>query len=174
MDLDKDSRDALAKVCRCRIGSHYKVKLLSCIDVLNERDLWAKSDRGNSIESIIHHMLAHLRLLMPSNTEPSIVDGPRAQGIEDFFPERGLSREALGREVDECFTRFDAFLTEMYAAHPPESRECIEPDRLLHLVEHLSYHLGQVVLLTRMRTGHEFHFVQAGINEAQLQRLLNP
>jgi len=37
----------------------------------------------------------------------------------------------------------------------------------------LSYHLGQVVMRTRMRTGHEFHFVRAGVNEAQLRELLN-
>ena len=40
---------------------------------------------------------------------------------------------------------------------------------LLHLVEHTSYHLGQVVDRTKSITEQQFNFCQNGINEKNLR-----
>lgn len=40
---------------------------------------------------------------------------------------------------------------------------------LLHLVEHTSYHLGQVVDRTKFIKGQQFNFCQNGINEKNLR-----
>lgn len=175
--LETDTRQTFHQtfvtICRYRVHNHYRAKLVSCLEVLHDEDLWRKDTGGNSIESIAHHMLAHVHLF-----ESIVLQSPEGKempvkGIEGDFPERRQGRDALRAEVDEGFNRFDGVLATL---HDSDAPECVEPanlNRLFHVVEHLSYHLGQIVMLTRMRTGHEFHFVEAGINEAQLRGLLN-
>ena len=43
---------------------------------------------------------------------------------------------------------------------------------VLHLMEHIGYHAGQVVYATRAKTGCEFRFAQSGLDEAALRRLV--
>ena len=45
----------------------------------------------------------------------------------------------------------------------------IDLQSLLHLVEHTSYHLGQVVDRTKCIEGQQFNFCQNGINEKNLR-----
>ena len=45
----------------------------------------------------------------------------------------------------------------------------IDLHSLLHLVEHTSYHLGQVVDRTKSIKGQQFNFCQNGINEKNLK-----
>ena len=45
----------------------------------------------------------------------------------------------------------------------------IDLHSLLHLVEHTSYHLGQIVDRTKSIKGQQFNFCQNGINEKNLR-----
>ncbi|AIE79822.1 group-specific protein [Bacillus cereus] len=50
-----------------------------------------------------------------------------------------------------------------------EEKRHIELHSLLHLVEHTSYHLGQIVDRTKLIKGQQFNFCQNGINEKNLR-----
>lgn len=62
---------------------------------------------------------------------------------------------------------FDEWGTE-YIQACGEKRH-IDLHSLLHLVEHTSYHLGQVVDRTKSIKGQQFNFCQNGINEKNLK-----
>ena len=158
----------IVAICRQRVQYHYLVKLLACIEVLDPSDLWGAQGNCNSIGAIVSHMLAHVQ--MAASLFSDETNQKDLTAIEDYFPNRDVTKEDLVMEVSQCFTRFDEAIIKLEAL---SKRTASDLSRLLHVVEHVSYHLGQVVQLTRMRTGHEFQFVQNGINEAQLHRMID-
>ena len=155
----KTVQQQVVRLCRARIREHYCHKLAACLETLQPADLSFKHPNGNSIESSINHLLAHLRLF----TQPQL-PGTAPAKIEDRFPDEGLIPRQLDTEVRAEFDAIDRFLA---TAELPGA--AVDLGRLLHLLEHLSYHLGQVVLMTAALTGRRFGFVQGGINEAQLR-----
>lgn len=50
-----------------------------------------------------------------------------------------------------------------------EEKKHMDLHSLLHLAEHTSYHLGQVVDRTKSITEQQFNFCQNGINEKNLR-----
>ncbi len=44
---------------------------------------------------------------------------------------------------------------------------------IYHLVEHISYHLGQVIAATEQVTGHKFDFCRRDINEKSLNGVVS-
>ena len=87
--------------------------------------------------------------------------------------QQGLPREKLTAQIQDMFGQLDEALGEIQTADDPEAQDHIGFGKLYHLVEHLSYHLGQIVLMARLKTRESFAFVKKGINEAQLNELIH-
>ena len=118
----------------------------------------------NALGSIVLHVREHLRRWIARCSDEPGHEHDLETGIEEYFPQEAVSKEVLESQVVEVFEQFDDVLR--------KKPDAIPMDRLYHIVEHLSYHLGQVVLLTRLRTGTSLGFVKQGLNEAQLDRLI--
>jgi hypothetical protein len=104
--------------------------------------------------------------------DESIREQGFAEGIEGYFPQQGLPREKLTAQIQDMLNQLDEVLGEIQTVDDPEAQDHIGFGKLYHLVEHLSYHLGQIVLIARLKTGEPFDFVRKGINEAQLNALI--
>ncbi len=75
-----------------------------------------------------------------------------------------ISSEALLKTVEEIFDEWGKAYIQVW-----EEKRHIDLQSLLHLVEHTSYHLGQVVDRTKCIEGQQFKFCQNGINEKNLR-----
>jgi len=156
---------------RFRVCEHYQPKLLACLAALDDAQL-GQAAGGVGLHSIvgnIHHILEHLR--RHTDWIWARWKDPQAGSIEEYFPTGSDTSAELSQVVQTTFAAWDAAVHELIA-HAREHGTL--PDgtpslsAIYHLVEHLAYHLGQIVMTTIEATGEEFHFCRRGINERAL------
>ncbi|GAB6454896.1 MULTISPECIES: DinB family protein [Bacillus] len=149
------------KITYHRMQDHYLPKLIQAISFVREEDLWKQGDSVNSIGGIILHICEHIQRNTSRYKNPNIVF---EKGIEEYFPVKRQRTELLLQYVEEVFDEWG----KTYIQACGEKRH-IDLHSLLHLVEHTSYHLGQVVDRTKSIKGQQFNFCQNGINEKNLK-----
>lgn len=149
------------KISYHRMQDHYLPKLVQAIRLVSEEDLWKKETSVNSICGIVLHICEHLQRNTRRYKDPNIVF---ENGIEEYFPVKQISSEALLKTVEEIFDEWGKAYIQVW-----EEKRHIDLQSLLHLVEHTSYHLGQVVDRTKCIERQQFNFCQNGINEKNLR-----
>ena len=158
-------QDLLLSVVAHRICDHYQPKLRAALDCADAGMLWDESD-PNPVGAMVLHMLAHLRGMTGMLASGST----RSEPLEEVFPITGQRPEGLVTELTTTCSEFRA------AIGACRQRQALLDDmtvqRILHLMEHLGYHTGQVVYAIRAKTGREFRFAQTGLDEAALRRLV--
>ncbi|SCC36606.1 DinB family protein [Bacillus wiedmannii] len=149
------------KITYHRMQDHYLPKLLQAISLVSEEDLWKQRDSINSIGGIVLHISEHIQRNTSRYKNPNIVF---EKGIEEYFPVKRQRTEVLIQYVEEVFDEWrKAYLQAC------EEKKHMDLHSLLHLAEHTSYHLGQVVDRTKSITEQQFSFCQNGINEKNLR-----
>ncbi|MCU5376407.1 hypothetical protein OCA08_04560 [Bacillus cereus] len=149
------------KITYHRMQDHYLPKLLQAISLVSEEDLWKQGDSVNSIGGIVLHICEHIQRNTSRYKNPNIVF---EKGIEEYFPVKRQRTEVLLQYVEEVFDEWGTAYIQAC-----EEKRHIDLHSLLHLVEHTSYHLGQVVDRTKSIKGQQFHFCQNEINEKNLR-----
>ncbi|WP_270343014.1 hypothetical protein [Bacillus mobilis] len=149
------------KIIYHRMQDHYLPKLVQAIRLINEEDLWKQRDSINSIGGIVLYICEHLQRNTKRYKDPNIVF---ENGIEEYFPVKQVSSEVLLITVEEIFNEWGKAYIQVW-----EQNRHMDLHSLLHLVEHTSYHLGQVVDHTKSIKGQQFNFCQNGINEKNLR-----
>jgi uncharacterized damage-inducible protein DinB len=161
------------KISRYRIKHHYLAKLMASLDALDDEAIWEKpSDACNSIGGTVLHILEQLRRKIDAFSSEEALHEGSSKGIEDCFPQETTPKTELMAQVTELFDQFDSVLARIHESPDPEQEDPLGMPVLYHVVEHTSYHLGQIILMAELRTGKRFDFVRNGINEAQLRRFL--
>jgi uncharacterized damage-inducible protein DinB len=145
---------------------HYLPKLLKSVRSLSTEQLWHKeSEHLNSVGGIVLHICEHIKRNAQLYKGSSV---SYQQGIEEFFPQEKMSPEELASEIERIFMDWKTAITE-YCQQPEFE---IDLHRLYHLIEHVSYHIGQVVDRVKRLTQISFQFCQNGLNEQQLRELV--
>ena len=157
--------DLLLSVVERRICDHYLPKLRAALDCVDAGTLWDESD-PNAVGAIVLHMLAHLRGVTRMLSSGSAGSEP----LDELFPVTGQPPDDLVAELTAASREFRAAIRE--CRHRPSLPDDVTVQRILHLMEHLGYHTGQVVYAIRAKTGREFRFAQTGLDEAALRRLV--
>ncbi|MES5866213.1 hypothetical protein [Bacillus cereus group sp. RP32] len=153
--------EVVYKIIYHRMQDHYLPKLVHAIRLINEEDLWKQGDSINSIGGIVLHICEHLQRNTKHYKNPNIVF---ENGMEEYFPVKRQRTEVLLQYVEEVFDEWrKAYLQAC------EEKKHMDLHSLLHLVEHTSYHLGQVVDRTKSIKGQQLNFCQNGINEKSLR-----
>ncbi|MDQ0176444.1 hypothetical protein [Bacillus chungangensis] len=155
------------KISQQRMHRHYLPKLIQSIQVIHTDVLWdEQSENLNSIGGIILHICEHIK--RSSTRFSNLLHTEYGEGIEAYFPNENLSPNELCLVVNETFTEFYSVMDNLLARMP----EQIDMHRLFHLVEHTSYHLGQVIDRSKRITKISFKFCQNGINEHNLKLMI--
>ncbi|MGG0301425.1 hypothetical protein ABEY59_13065 [Bacillus albus] len=149
------------KITYHRMIDHYLPKLVQAIRFISEDELWKEGDSVNSIGGIVLHICEHIQRNTSRYKDPNIVF---EKGIDEYFPVKKQRTEVLLQYVKEVFGEWGTAYIQAWV----EKRH-IDLHSLLHLVEHTSYHLGQVVDRTKSIKGQQFNFCQNGINEKNLR-----
>lgn len=164
---DPERYRQVVRACRLRVERHYRAKTRACLDALDAVALWeVPGPTANAVAGTLLHVAEHFERLARTQRGE---DAPAA-GLEGYFPRESLSKEALVRCVEGAYDALSEALTAIEDTADPAAADRIGLERLLHCVEHAAYHLGQVVLLTKLRTRSAFDFAQSGLNESQLRR----
>ncbi len=143
--------------------NQYLHKFEECISVLSVGDLWEQErDRHNSIGGIVLHICEHVSRNTSRYVDPAL---QFPSGIEDYFPSARLTSDELRAALSEEIIKWKIVMTGLLNNEVSK----IDLHSTYHLIEHTSYHLGQVVDRTQTKTGHAFQFVQNGVNERSLR-----
>lgn len=133
----------------------YLSKITQCVALLDEEELWRRPAAGcNSVGNLLLHLEGNLSqwILDALGGEPF----ERHRNAEFAADGGGEGAVLLGRlraVVERCVAVAHAL-----DARALESRHQVQGYRksgfgvLLHAVEHMSYHTGQIVLLTKQMT----------------------
>jgi uncharacterized damage-inducible protein DinB len=141
---------------RSLIEREYLPKIEQCLSMLSDDDVWA---RPNEASNSIGNLLLHLR----GNVTQWIVAGvgrnSRARNRQQEFDERRRipSQELLEglraavKEASDIIGSLDA--NDLMTRREIQNYDVTVLEAVYHVIEHFSMHTGQIILITKARTG---------------------
>jgi len=156
-----DTSQYFLEQARWYFASSYLPKIEHCLSKLTNEDVWGRANEAsNSVGNLILHL--------SGNVQQWIIGGvgnrPYERDREHEFGERGgISREELLARLKATLAQADQVLAEVDPARLLERKEIQGCDvtvmeAILRIVQHFALHTGQIMLLTKQRTGEELKF----------------
>ncbi len=146
------TRGSLQASCSHYLGQ-YLGKIRHCVDLLTEDEVWRRPAAGsNSIGNLLLHLTGNLSLWVLDSLGGEHHDRHRSL---EFSAERSLTKEELVGRLGDVVGRCRAIaerLSDTDLAQPLSIQKYATDGRgaLLHAVEHMSYHTGQIVYWTKV------------------------
>ena len=140
------------------IASDYLPKIERCLEHLTDEDVWS---RPNDACNSVGNLLLHLR----GNTTQWIIGGvagkPYERRRQQEFDERThipakellATLRAVVEEADEIIRGLDP--SALLSMRRTQDYEVTVLEAIYHVVEHFGMHTGQIILLTKARTGED-------------------
>jgi len=149
---------AILSEARLRLQNESLNRILQCIDLLDDDQLWsAPNSVTNSVGNLVLHLSGNIRQYfchgIGGDTDIRERDG-------EFVPNQSVSRDDLKALITSaiedgltCVNAMSAdhWLTEIHVQVFSMTRY----SALIHVIEHTSYHVGQITHLTKAQTGEE-------------------
>lgn len=149
---------------RFRLREDYLIKIVTATRELDDDQIWWRpNEASNSIGNLILHLRGNARQWIVAGVGGAADTRARA---EEFAHRERIGREALMQMLSETIGDVDGALADLERAlvaagsDSPLQRAC-QPqgypqtvlDAVFHVVEHFSYHTGQIVLLAKWHAG---------------------
>lgn len=130
-------------------------RLKKCMDMLSEEDIWIRpNEQSNSVGNLVLHLCGNVRQWLISGLGGA--QDVRERDLE--FSERGplpkgqlvALLDQLEKDVEEVLNRIHA--GELLKVRPVQIYQESGLSILIHVIEHFSYHVGQVTYFTKSHT----------------------
>jgi uncharacterized damage-inducible protein DinB len=158
-----DIGQAFIDRARAYLLTEYLPKIRRSVEGLGPEDLWWRPNpESNSMGNLILHLAGNARQWVVSGIGGE-ADVRRRQ--EEFDRSGGLSATELLVHLESALGEVDAVLSRLSPARLGE-RMVIQGmdvsvfEALFHVVEHFSMHSGQIICLSKLRTGGDLGFYQ--------------
>jgi uncharacterized damage-inducible protein DinB len=134
------------------LAIEYRTKLRLAVEALPDDALWARPDAAsNSVGNLLLHLAGNIRQWIVGGV------GRRADVRDragEFAAREGGSRAELLANLDRVLDEVDEVLAhlapaELLTRRTIQSRDVTVLEATFHVVEHFSYHLGQIVLVAK-------------------------
>ncbi len=145
------------------LGVEYRTKIRHAVESIPAEALWARpNEASNSVGNLLLHLAGNIRQWIVSGVgrQPDVrhraaefaaTDGPSAAALLD----------ALDRTLDEVDAVLGALTPDLLLERRTiQAREITVLDAVFHVVEHFSYHLGQIVLVAKAYAPERIHFYE--------------
>lgn len=147
---------ALLTDARFLLRANYLPKLERCLDALDEDDVWWRpNDASNSIGNLMLHLDGSTRAWVLR-----VAGGRQVVRDRDAeFSDRGpIAKAALLARLRATLAEVDEVLSALTEQTLLERRDSPQGEvtvlwAVLHAVEHFAMHTGQIIVLTKLRTG---------------------
>jgi uncharacterized damage-inducible protein DinB len=153
---------AFLRHTRFRLREDYLVKIAAALSELTDEQVWWRpNDASNSAGNLILHLSGNVRqwIIAGVGGQPNLRD--RAS---EFAERRQIGRDALLELLTATLNEVDAALAKLEddvvaaQSDAPLQRECMPQgftqtvlDAIFHVVEHFSYHTGQIVFIAKWK-----------------------
>jgi uncharacterized damage-inducible protein DinB len=158
---DKQIGQAFLKQIADHLESDFLPKIRKCVDLLDEDDIWWRgSDAENSVGNLLLHLSGNVRQWIISGVggAPDQRDRP-----SEFSARGGMSKtEVLSRLENTVKEAADVLrrlrLDDLLVERMIQGFKQTGLQACLHVLEHFSYHTGQIVFITKLRTQQDLAF----------------
>jgi uncharacterized damage-inducible protein DinB len=139
---------------RSLLSQDFMPKIRKCLDLIETEDVWWRADEtNNSIGNLILHLCGNLHQWIISGLggEPDLRRRSREFSERDHVPkEELLARldETL-QEADRVLASFDA--NDLLVERTIQGFRKTVLEAIFHVVEHFSFHTGQIIYITKLR-----------------------
>ena len=144
--------DQIISEVRRRLFDESMPRIKKCLDNLSEKDIWWKpNDNSNSVGNLILHLCGNIRQWMLSGLGGSVDDRVRQKEFDEKGP---LPKEDLIQNIEQVMREVDKLLDRLQPQTLIEKKvvqgfEETGISILVHVIEHFSYHVGQIVYITK-------------------------
>jgi uncharacterized damage-inducible protein DinB len=138
-------------------------RIIKCINVLTDEQILARPNKvSNSVANIVIHLMGNITQYILSSLGGASDERDRNN---EFVPRDHFDRALLVSKVDQVFNIAKETMQSMTEEELLRKRfvQGFYFDGIaiiLHVVEHASYHVGQVTYLTKMYTNKETNFYE--------------
>jgi uncharacterized damage-inducible protein DinB len=143
--------------------TEYRTKIRLAVEALPEDAIWWRAnDQSNSVGNLLLHLAGNVRQWMVSGVGGAPDIRHRA---EEFAAEGGPSAADLLANVNQVLDDVDRVLAKLTADSLVErrtiqGRDITVLDAIFICVEHFSMHLGQIILLAKLRAPGAIQFYE--------------
>jgi len=153
------------RLSRHYLAEDYLPRLVAVLRQLGGDDVWWRgNDASNSIGNLVLHLCGNARQWIVSGvgSGADVRDRP-----SEFARRDGLSRDELIGLLEHTIADVDAVLARVNPAQLDEPRRIQGIDTtvmgaIYHVVEHFSGHVGQIVMLGKLRLAKDLGFWEIG------------
>jgi uncharacterized damage-inducible protein DinB len=138
------------------LSADYLPKIERCLEVLSDEDVWWRANEGsNSIGNLVLHLEGSTRAWIVSVAGGSQIPRDRQQ---EFDERERIPRAALLFRLRQMLAEADRVLAHLDVDVLLERRQAPGEEvtvlwAVYHAVEHFSMHTGQIIMLSKMRSG---------------------
>jgi uncharacterized damage-inducible protein DinB len=128
-------------------------RILICLDLLTQEQVWHSPNKSsNSIGNLILHLIGNARQWIVGSFGHDKIIRKRSA---EFVPKQNISKNELKNMLDDLKSEMLPIidgLSESDLNNTYNVQVYREPgiDILIHVIEHFSYHTGQIALLTKL------------------------
>lgn len=147
------------------LGTQYRTQIRLAVEALPAQDLWWRAnDQSNSVGNLLLHLNGNVRQWILGGVGRQSNDRHRAT---EFAARTGPAAGVLLADLDRTLDEVDRVLAGLTDAQLLESRtiqgrEITVLDAVFHVTEHFSGHLGQIVLIAKLRAPGAITFYEDG------------
>ncbi len=128
-------------------------RILQCLDELSEEDIWKRpNESSNSVGNLVLHLCGNIRQYIVANlgNQPDT----RTRDAE-FATKGGHDREALKQKMQKTADAATSVirqqtLEDLMKVRSVQGFEQTGINSIIHVVEHYSYHTGQIAFWTKL------------------------
>jgi uncharacterized damage-inducible protein DinB len=169
----QSSAAAFVRHARYRLRDDYLVKISSAIAELTDDQIWWRPNAAsNSIGNLILHLAGNARQWIVAGVGGAPDTRDRAS---EFARRDGIDRRTLMTLLEETLRLVDRALADLEARVAADQSDAAlqricRPqgftqtvfDAVFHVVEHFSYHTGQIVMLAKWHVGERIRLYDDG------------
>lgn len=141
-------------------------RVVSCVNMLSEEEVWRKPNaNSNSIGNLILHLCGNMTqyILSGLGGKPD-----ERQREAEFSTSGGLNKEELLARITEVVIQVQQVISQIDETTLLRKRivqgfEMTGVGIIIHVVEHFSYHTGQIAFWTKLLTNEDLGFYK-GMN----------
>jgi uncharacterized damage-inducible protein DinB len=154
MKSTSDVGKAFLQQARSHLTEDFMPKIRKCLEVIDDDDLWWRADEtNNSVGNLILHLCGNVRQWIISGLggEPDLRQRPQEFSERSHVPGAVLLArlEETLQEADRVLASFDG--SELLGDRVIQGFRRTALEAIFHVVEHFSFHTGQIIYITKLR-----------------------
>jgi len=159
--LHSDKDRYFIECCRTLLRKEYLKKIEDCLSILTDDDIWWRAhETNNSIGNLVLHLSGNIRQWIFHHLGGNEFKRDRNK---EFSEREHIPKADLLRHLQEAILDVDAVLEvfpteKLLSLYNIQGYSVTGLEAILHITEHFSYHTGQIIFITKLRTGNDLKF----------------